>query len=263
MEIIPQIVSANVMHKRLFPKVNSFHYKVYYLALPLKGMHAPSLLENLSVNRPAFISFYTSDHGARDGSDLEHWIYDIIKTYNMSDYISDIILVAMPRVLGYVFNPISVWFCLDSNKEIRAVLCEVSNTFGETHCYFCAHPDTSPIGMDDWLDAEKIFHVSPFLEREGSYKFRFLLKDNRVGIWIDFYNAQGKRQLMTSLTGTLQPLTKQSLRQVVCKHPLVTFKTIFLIHWQACKLVMKGIKYIAKPMQLKEKLSSSLNITKM
>jgi DUF1365 family protein len=254
MAIEAQIFNAKVMHKRLFQKVNSFTYGVYYIAIPLQKLN--SLLD-ISINKYATLSFYEKDHGGRDGESLENWLRNILKEYGINDYIKNIILVCMPRVFGYSFNPVSFWLCLDENEKLIAVLCEVNNTFGETHSYLCYHADLSEIEAEDCLQAEKLFHVSPFLKREGNYSFRFSLAENNLAIWIDFYNQDGRKQLITSLIGRLEPLTKRNLRKAFFKHPLVTFKTIFLIHWQALKLLAKGIKYITKPEQVREKLSKT------
>ncbi len=255
MEISPQLFTAKVMHKRLFPKVNAFTYNIYYLALPL------TKLANLAF--PRMMSFHTKDHGAKDGSDLNGWARSILRDYGLDELTQHITLICMPRILGYVFNPVSFWMCLDEQKQLRAVIAEVNNTFGETHRYLCAHDDHRVIDADDWLTAQKIFHVSPFLKREGHYDFRFALKEKKFGIWIDFYDGNGNKQLLTSLIGQLQPLTKKSMWHAFWTHPLVTFKTIFLIHWQAVKLVSKGIKYIPKPEQLLKKLSTTANLTKL
>lgn len=253
MEITPQIFTAKVMHKRLFPKVNQFTYGVYYLALPL----------GKAVDLKGMISFHEKDHGAKDGSELELWINQILAHYGLSTKVAAVQLVTMPRILGYVFNPVSFWLCFDAEQQVRAVLCEVNNTFGETHSYLCAHEDHRPIHADDWLSAQKLFHVSPFLERQGRYQFRFAYEKESLGIWIDYYNAQENKQLITALTGKLEPLTRASLRRAFWKHPLVTLKTIALIHWQAIKLLAKGIRYIPRPSQLPDKLSTTRNLTKM
>lgn len=256
MGVTPQILTAKIMHKRFFPKVNSFIYGAYYLCLPLSKLYKAETLSHLTVNRFGLLSFYEKDHGSRNGS-LEVWIRNILIEHSLNDTVDDIMLICMPRVLGYVFNPVSFWLCLDKNDSLRAVLCEVNNTFGETHNYLCLPKTTDVIQNDDWLEAEKLFHVSPFLNREGHYKFRFSRTDNKLGIWIDFYNADNQKQLVTSLIGALQPLTQQSLRTVFFKYPLITLKTIFLIHWQALKLMAKGIKYICKPKQLKGTLTTT------
>jgi DUF1365 family protein len=256
MEMTPHILTATVMHKRLQPKLNQFKYKTYYLALPLAKLHTAMTLKYLPVNKFGLVSFYERDHGDRTGN-IRQWIDELLVKHRLDTFITDIVLVCMPRVLGYVFNPVSFWLCLDTQGQLRAVLCEVNNTFGETHCYLCVHDTVDVIQTNDWLTAQKLFHVSPFFEREGYYRFRFLFKNNTFGVWIHLHDPDGKPQLITSLYGRLQPLTKTSLLKAVCRHPLVTFKTILLIHWQALKLLAKGIKYVTKPKPLTTKISKT------
>lgn len=252
MDVTPQIYIAKVMHKRLFPKVNQFTYGVYYLALPLPTQSIPS----------RWLSFRNKDYGARKSEDVSEWAKTILNMYGVGELVTNIMLITMPRVLGYAFNPVSFYLCLDSSNHVRAVICEVNNTFGEHHSYVCARSDHAPISPDEWLEAEKVFHVSPFLSRNGHYKFRFALSQAKLGIWIDYYDAQQNKQLLTSLTGSFVPLDAKALRRVFWSHPLVTFKVITLIHWQAIKLVSKGIRYISKPLQLLCNLSSAHNLTK-
>lgn len=252
MELTPQIYTAKVMHKRLFPKVNQFTYGVYYLALPLPAAALPNRI----------LSFHQKDHGARDGSDLAMWARTILSDYGLDDKITHITLITMPRVMGYVFNPVSFFLCLDDTRTLRAVICEVHNTFGEQHSYLCARADHAPISADEWLTADKLFHVSPFLPCEGIYQFRFSLMGDQLGIWIDYYDKEQNKQLITSLTGKLAPLDTKSLRHAFWSHPLVTLKVIALIHWQAAKLVSNGIRYIVKPPQRTETASSTRDLTK-
>lgn len=259
MEVTPQIFTAKVMHKRLLPKVNGFTYGMYNVVMPLAKLHeAP-----IAINRRAVMSFHEKDHGARDGKNLQGWIDGILAQHQLQDKIEHVVLVSLPRIFGYVFNPVSFWFCLGEQKKLRAVLCEVNNTFGETHSYLCAHSDHREIDAQDWLLAEKLFHVSPFMQREGEYQFRFALKENKLGIWIDYFNEDGEKQLLTSLVGDLQPMTKPALRRVFWRYPMVTFKAISLIHWQAIKLLAKGIRYVPKPTQKEGKLSATNNLTKV
>ena len=253
MVIMPQLYTAQVMHKRLFPKENAFHYGVYYLALPLP---APSI-------RGFLASFHAKDVGKRDGSDPACWIRALLADYGLNEKTENIMLVTMPRVLGYVFNPVSFYLCLDTAGSLRAVLCEVHNTFGEQHSYLCANPDHAPIKAEHVLEAEKVFHVSPFLNRHGDYKFRFNLNGDKLGIWIDYYDDQKQRELVTSLIGTLTPLTPHALRMAFWRHPLVSLKAIALIHWQAVKLIAKGIRYIAKPRQVSKTITTTRNLNKM
>lgn len=245
----PQLLTGTVMHKRLLPKAHAFNYGIYYVALPLSRLSSMPL----AYNRFSALSFYDKDHGPCDGSSLEGWVRGVFQQYKVHAD-GEITLVCMPRVLGYVFNPVSFWLCQDKQSHIRAVLCEVHNTFGERHTYICAHQDQRPISGSNILIAEKIFHVSPFLKREGHYQFRFDIDDSQLEsaqfkVQIDFYQKNGHKQLITSLVGRLQPLTKSNLRIAFWHYPLVTFKAVLMIHWHALKLVLKGIQYIAKPKQ--------------
>lgn len=253
MEIAPQIFTAKVMHKRIFPKENSFTYGIYYLVLPLPAQNIPSKI----------ISFDAKDLGNRDGSDPSIYAKNILAKYDLEEKTEHIILITMPRVIGYVFNPVSFYFCLDFEKKLRAVIAEVHNTFGQQHSYLCVKKDHAEINQDDWLEAEKLFHVSPFLERNGNYRFRFSLQENKLGIWIDYFDKDKNKQLLTSLTGSLAPLNEESLKKAFWSHPLVTLKTIVLIHWQALKILIKGVKYVPKPKQYEEKISKTSNLTKM
>jgi hypothetical protein len=246
------------MHKRLFPRVNSFVYGIYYLVFPLSKINELPI----AYNRFGLMSFYDADHGACDGTSLMDWARQILDDHKMMKANGEIILVCMPRILGYVFNPVSFWLCLDTEKNLRAVLCEVHNTFGERHTYLCAHSDQSVIEPDDVMEAQKIFHVSPFLKREGRYKFRFDTNDEKFMAHIDFYDGEDQKQLITSLYGRLEAMNKNALDSAFFRYPLVTFKAITLIHWQAIKLIYKGIKYIPKPKQLADRLSTTLNLTK-
>ena len=150
-------------------------------------------------------------------------------------------------MLGYVFNPVSFWFCLDMQGSLRAVLSEVCNTFGERHCYLSFHDDRRPIGNDDWLRAEKVFHVSPFMDVVGHYMFRFVYREDKIGAWIDYYDAEGL-MLNTSVVGKRRPLTAHNLLTCFFRYPLVTLKVIGLIHYEAVRLCLKGIRHRTKPL---------------
>jgi len=249
------IYTAKVMHKRLFPKVNQFTYGVYYLALPLDQLGRLDDGWRFGVNRRALVSFHERDHGARDGSPLEPWIRGILAEHAAHVAITDITLITMPRIFGYVFNPVSFWMCFDASQQLRAVLAEVHNTFGEAHNYLIVHSDGRALAADDLLYARKIFHVSPFLPREGSYQFRFAYNPESMGVTINYYDAEGQLQLITMLSGQFNAFNRMNLRRAFWQHKLVTLKTISLIHYQAIKLIAKGVRYIVKPSQLVARLS--------
>lgn len=251
-------MTGQVMHARIFPRKNHFKYGIYYLSLPL------SKLGSIPIPHNAFgaMSFYDGDHGFGLKGTLEDWARSILNDHNIH-LDGEIVLICMPRILGYVFNPVSFWLCHDKDGTLRAVLCEVHNTFGEKHTYLCAHAGGRVITPDEAMTAQKLFHVSPFLEREGHYEFRFDSTDDHFKVWIDYFDGMGQKQLMTSLAGHYQPMTKKSCRRMFWKYPLITSKAIALIHYQAVRLVMKGIRYIPKPLQKPERVSTTGNLTKM
>jgi DUF1365 family protein len=254
----PKILTGHVMHGRLFPRKNHFRYGIYYLALPL------SQLENLpiSYNARGAISFYDRDHGDGTIGTLKSWAQKILESYSIyAD--GEVVLVCMPRILGHVFNPVSFWLCHDKDNALKAVLCEVHNTFGEKHTYLCAHEDSRAIHSEDVFEGEKLFHVSPFLKREGSYAFRFDSGSDHFRVHIDYFDAEGKKQLVTTLAGQYEDLTKSTARSIFWRYPLVTLKTVALIHYQAMKLIVKGIRYVPKPRQEQKRISASRNLTKM
>ena len=250
-----QLLEAQVTHKRLGSKTNTFGYRVFYLVLPLSFIENGYLNHVVKVNRWGAASFYLKDHGKRDGSSLEVWAKEILGNEKPESETSTITLVCMPRIFGYGFNPVSFWLCRDSQDQLRAVISEVNNTFGETHTYLCSHKDRRPIEESDWLEANKVFHVSPFLERNGNYKFNFIDNDEYLSFTIDYYDADGSLRLATNLTGSLSELNKTTLRSTFLKRPFLTFKVIALIHYQALKLLVKGFKHISKPKQLGRKNS--------
>lgn len=241
------------MHTRTFPKKNSFRYKIYYLFLNLRERaHL-----NIPYNKMGLLSFFDKDHGDRHGKDIEQWCREILEQKGLNEQIKDIILVSMPRVLGYVFNPVSFWLCLDEKGQMRAVVCEVNNTFGESHAYVCFNETFEPIRNTHVLVGEKVFHVSPFLERNGTYRFRFDYRDEKFGAWVDYLGNDEKTGLFTYVKGDLHPLTKRNIQKAFWKYPLITLKAIVLIHWQAIKIFLKGIKYISKPSQLPHRVSTA------
>ncbi|MEM7616869.1 MAG: DUF1365 domain-containing protein [Pseudomonadota bacterium] len=258
MDIKAKIFDAKVMHKRYEPRVNQFAYKIYYLFLPLSKLNCQNLISLININKKGLLSFFTKDHGAKEEkADLNNWIQDILTEYQLSEIVDEVVLTTMPRIFGYVFNPVSFWLCVDKDGALRAVLCEVNNTFGETHSYLCVHDNQRVIQGDDLLQASKIFHVSPFFERDGYYKFKFYYKNDNLSVWIDYYDDFHKKQLSTSVYGKLVPLTKAKIRRLFITRPLITFKVIYLIHYQALKILLKGIKYVKKPVQDPSKITKA------
>ncbi len=156
-----------------------------------------------------------------------------------------ILLLAQPRVLGHVFNPVSFWLCHDRDDILRVVIAEVSNTFGDRHSYLCHAEDFAPITRDLTLSARKVFHVSPFQPISGGYTFRFDIAAEHIGIWID-YRFEGGR-LMATLSGPRRPLTSRGLLRAALRRPLGARRVLALIHWQAIRLWWKGATFRRRP----------------
>ena len=242
----PKLINCEVMHQRLRPRKNAFRYDVYYLGIPLSQIESNAIGERLNLNRFGLHSFYEKDHGYRDGTSLKAWLYDMFDTYKFEKP-KEVFLISMPRILGYVFNPVSFWFCWNRKDELYAVVSEVNNTFGETHSYLTYLDDKDTNG--DYV-AKKVFHVSPFLEREGYYDFQFSLSDDSIKIHINLFDNNKEKILLTSLSGKFDDLNSMSLKRAFFRVPFATMKSIFLIHFQAVKLLLKKIKFISKPKQL-------------
>ena len=224
---------------------------MYYLGIPLSQIESNAIGETLNLNRFGLHSFYEKDHGYRDGTSLKAWLYDMFDAYKLEKP-KEVFLITMPRVFGYVFNPVSFWFCYNSKDELYAVVSEVNNTFGETHSYLNYLHDKDTNG--DYV-AKKMFHVSPFLEREGYYDFQFSINDDSMKIYINLFNENKEKILLTSLIGKVDNLNSMSLKKAFFRVPFLTIRSIFLIHFQAIKLLIKKIKYIPKPDQKKEHIS--------
>lgn len=239
------LIAARVMHARFRPRRNAFRYRVPYLALPSAALSAPGRFGLMSVDRRNLFSVRLSDygHGALHGLD---WVRTVLAQQQLGEADGEIVLVTMPRVLGFAFNPVSFWLCFDRAERLRAVISEVNNTFGERHFYVCRHEGHRPIAADDRIEAEKVFHVSPFMKVEGRYVFTFSYDAERLGVRIDLHDAEGLI-LTTSVAGPRQAATGGALARAFFGNPLLMLKVLGLIHYQALKLWLKGVAHFRKP----------------
>jgi len=251
------LVYGDVMHKRQKTKINFFVYKVFYLCFDITKIDSLKSYF-LSINKFNFFSFYSKDHGLRDGSNLELWIRSILDKNNLNHQVKKIFLFTHPRVFGYVFNPVSFWFCVNQNNELIAILFEVNNTFSQTHSYLIYNDDFSIISSDQIFSADKKLYVSPFFKVEGKYNFRVNLTANKIAIWIDYLDDNDNKNLLTSIISKdIKKLNDHRLLIAFISIPLMTFKVIFLIHWQALKLFVKKIKFISNPNKKNGQFSSN------
>lgn len=238
------LFEARITHTRFAPKPYALAHRLTYLTVALSDL--PRLPRAFfSRNRFGLFSLHDRDYGER-GGDMESWISSAFRTAGLQKPAGRIVLVTLPRVFGFVFNPVSFWLCHDQAGALSAVLAEVNNTFGERHCYLCRMPDGGPITSDTEIEAEKVFHVSPFLPADGQYKFRFVQNGDRLSIKIDLYREE-RRILSATIAGRRTTLTSGALLKSFLRHPFPTIQVIMLIHYHAARLYLRGLKYISKP----------------
>jgi DUF1365 family protein len=235
-------IRGETFHGRKGAVTNSFRYGVDYILLDPETARGPSLF---SVNGRNVTSLHDADHGGQPGQGRgADWVRDVLAAHGLPGA-DGIRLLAQPRVLGHVFNPVSFWLCHDGAGALRVVIAEVSNTYGDRHSYLCHRPDLAPLGRDDTVQATKIFHVSPFQPVEGGYAFRFDIRDDRIGIWIDYTSGQGG--LIATLTGRRVPLTNSGILRACLRRPFGSRRVLALIYWQAAKLYWKGASFRHRP----------------
>ena len=228
------LMPGKVFHARLRPTRHHFAYPVLYCVLPLHALQSADQ-PGFGVNRSALMAFHERDHGPRDGSPLLPWRCDLMAEKlgaARAEEVTAVWLQTFPRMLGYVFNPVSFWYACRADGQVVAILAEVNNTFGEHHNYLLAHPDGRPIADGDRFERDKVFHVSPFFPVRGHYRFRFALASERPTVHIDYADAGGDL-LRTAIAGSPRALTGRAVALAFATQPLFAFGVMARIHWQA------------------------------
>jgi DUF1365 family protein len=196
----------------------------------------------LSIDKPGLLSFYAKDHGDRSGAPLRGWAERMFAIGGVNLDGGPVRLLAMPRIFGFVFNPISIFFGYGPDNVLRGVLYEVNNTFGETHCYVAA----ASADGEHHHRAEKRFHVSPFFAVSGAYEFT--LKAPAADFALRIVKKQsGAADHVAVWTAKRRPLTNSALIKAWLSAPLLTFWVVGAIHWQALKVWLRGARYHKKP----------------
>ncbi|MDA9300216.1 DUF1365 domain-containing protein [Amylibacter sp.] len=237
-------IHGKTFHGRHGNIKNNFSYGVDYILTDLTNTNGPLFY---SRNNKNLISIYDNDYGGLSHKETGlDWVRKIILMYGFKNLLNGkIFLLAQPRVFNHVFNPVSFWMIYDEFSSLRLVVAEVSNTFGDRHSYLCHHDNMSEIKKNHTLTARKVFHVSPFQEISGEYKFRFDITDQFVDIWIDFRNND--KGVLATFSGVRQKLTNRSILSTIIFRPFGSFRVLALIHWQAIKLKYKGATFRKRP----------------
>jgi len=225
-----------VMHRRLAPKHHAFRYRVFALLLDLDELENLSdRLRLFARNRPGIVSFHDRDHG--DGVDLRKWLDASLASEGI---VADgpRRVLCYPRLFGYVFNPLSVWFCHRRDGQLAAIVYEVHNTYGERHAYVLR------VGHNDATVRQhcaKDFYVSPFLSMDGAYNFK--VRSPRADVMITINEEEGGKPILTAtFVGKRKTLTDATLLAMLLRHPLMTVKIIVAIHFEAVRLMWKGVR---------------------
>lgn len=233
---------GTVMHRRFFPATHRFSYGVYYLWLDLDDLdELDGAVAGFGHNRAAPFAFWDRDHGPRDGSPLRPWLDGYLREAGIDLEGGPVRILTLPRILGHVFNPISVWFGYGTGGDLRAVLYEVSNTFGQWHHHL------APVdGLDAAGNARHVFDkelfVSPFIDMDATYEFRVRPPDARAALLVREYVAAGQ-VLTATLVARRRELGRAGLWRAFATHPMVTLKVLGGIHWQALRLWRKGAPF--------------------
>jgi DUF1365 family protein len=263
------LIRGQVMHERVRPVHHRFVYPVFCLRLNLARLRETGNFW-FGVNRFRLMSLRTRDYGPRDGSDLDSWMRAQLKAADLP-HDGEIWLQTFPRLFGFVFNPVSFWYCHDSSGALRAVMAEVNNTFGETHRYLLAEHSGKEITADSRLVCAKAMHVSPFCEVRGSYRFRFRDTNLTTLVGIDYHDAPASGNtkvekdgvlMHTTVGGRLQALTARTALRALLTQPLLTFGIVAKIHWQAWKLWRKRVPFFRKPDRATDSAAATANFKK-
>ena len=235
--VVSRLAVGDVVHHRHLPVKHRFFYPMFFMLINLQER---SRLNNLlfGFNRKAISSFLFSDHG--DGRDPEIWTHELLQSQGVRGCDHRIWVQTMPRLLGYLFNPVSFWYCENQSGDIGAIIAEVNNTFDERHCYVLTpNPQT---GRFHQVKADKVMHVSPFYTVKGEYRFSFNVRFDHPAVVIDYYDHDVK-QLHTMIHGRSRPWSLRNWCAVLLKQPFLTFGVIARIHWQALQLWIKGVTF--------------------
>lgn len=233
-----------VFHARRRPFTHAFRYRLYTLLLDIDRLD--SLPRPLTHNRAGLLSFWDRDHGQRDGTPLRPWLEAELATHGVDLEGGRVLMLAMPRMLGYGFNPLTLYYCHGPDGDLRALVYEVKNTFGDQHCYIVPTPGGWAGRQAPSHDHPKEFHVSPFFDIAGDYRFRVGLPGADLSIDIRLLDGEGEL-LVATQTGRREPLTSGGLWRAITAHPLLGLKVMAGIHREAWSLWRKGARFYRRP----------------
>jgi hypothetical protein len=246
------IYSGFVTHERFKPKRHFFSYKTFSLLIDLNEIkNLEKKIKFFSYNKFNILSFYDIDHGSRGGGTLISWVKKTLKKSKLNLNLGTIKLLCYPRFFGYVFNPLSIFYCYDKQSKLKAILYEVKNTFNEQHTYVFRCKSSSNLILHK---CNKKFYVSPFIEMKTFYNFRLLKPGKKLNVLIKQNDTNGLL-LIARQVGKRLDFTSKNLFFQFLKHPLMSAKVILAIHFEAFRLWIKGVKHVKRKIKIKNNLS--------
>ena len=244
------IYNGEVTHTRFKPVRHFLKYKTFSLLIDLDEINElDSRISIFSYNKFNVFSFYDKDHGERDGSNLKEWVLTNIRKFNIEEKVNKIKILCYPRIFGYVFNPLSIFYCYESDK-LKAIFYEVKNTFNEQHTYIFKIKNNDEITQK----CKKRFYVSPFMDMETYYNFKLFDPTEKLSVFIKQTDTTGTI-LTATQTGEKKEFSSKQLIKNFFKYPLMTIKIISSIHYEALLLWKKGAIYRKRDVKIKNNLS--------
>jgi uncharacterized protein len=238
---------GEVMHRRLRPVGHRFVYRVFSMLVDLDEL--PALDRRLRLfahNRAGVFALRDRDHGPRDGSPLRPWVEATCARFGVDIGGGRVFLHCFPRVLGFGFDPISIYWCYGADGGLRAILYEVKNTFGDQHGYLVPVEGSPPPGRSLRHARDKIFHVSPFIGMQARYAFKIREPEETLAVAINETGPEGGI-LVATHRGARRPLDDRQLLRAFLAYPFLTLKVVGGIHWEALKLWLKGVQFHSRP----------------
>lgn len=234
---------AHVTHQRRGALRHGFSTRVDYVLLSPETARPKTLFAR---NRFSLFAVHDRDHGGPRGDGRgAPWARETFAAAGLAwDDTQTLALLTQPRFLGYWFNPVSFWLAM-RGETLIAVIAEVSNTFGQRHSYLCHHAGFSPIVDGDTLNAPKCFHVSPFQDVAGQYRFRFAIGPDAIAITI--VQIDGEEGLVATMRGPLDTLTTRAILAAALARPGGALRVVAMIYWHALCLKLKGARYRPLP----------------
>ena len=248
------IYNGEVTHTRFKPVKHFLKYKTFSILVDLDEINQlDKSIGIFSHNKFNIFSFYDKDHGDRDGGNLKEWVILNMKKFNIKENITNVKILCYPRIFGYVFNPLSIFYCYEKDKLI-AIFYEVKNTFNEQHTYIFKIKN----GEEIVQKCKKKFYVSPFMDMETYYNFKLKNPNDKLSVFIKQTDAEGTI-LTATQTGEKKEFNFKQLAINFLKYPLMTIKIIGSIHYEALLLWKKGAIYRKRNIKLKNNLSYEEN----